>query len=154
MGRPPALTTEIAFFEGRRYTRAKGKAYFKSQTWDKELGRYVTRYLHREVWRATFGEIPAGHHVHHAKDHDHNEIGDLELLSHAEHSRLHGRRGNAGQFKANSERQRQALDQRYLNPRTLICKECGQEFQGFYRQWCSPLCKSRHHERLRPARAR
>src|SRR4051812_22475800 len=48
--------------------------------------------LHRKVWEYHNGEIPAGFHVHH-KDHNrsNNEIGNLALISKAEHMSLHSR---------------------------------------------------------------
>lgn len=53
---------------------------------------------HRLVWFEHHGDIPAGHEVHH-KDHDrsNNDIGNLELLTEAEHQAEHNQPGTLRQ---------------------------------------------------------
>ena len=62
--------------------------------WIQNSGRYFSarepvhgeRMLHRRVWAERKGPIPEGHEVHH-KDRDwrNSEIGNLELLTEADH---------------------------------------------------------------------
>jgi len=57
-------------------------------------GRYFQnkgRRLHRVVWRQYRGKIPKGHHVHHVDgDPSNNRMGNLKLVTPAEHRRIHG----------------------------------------------------------------
>lgn len=47
-------------------------------------------YLHRDIWKHRFGEIPEGFEVHHRDGNTHNnEIGNLQLLSQDEHKDAH-----------------------------------------------------------------
>lgn len=57
---------------------------------DKSVKPKRTRHLHRAVWEAEHGPIPAGHHIHHRDGNKlNNEISNLECLSHGEHQRHH-----------------------------------------------------------------
>lgn len=67
----------------RRYPNAKQSSH----------RRYFScagSFLHRDVWRATYGEIPKGFHVHH-KDGDpaNNDISNLECIAGRDHFALH-----------------------------------------------------------------
>lgn len=46
--------------------------------------------LHREIWKATHGPIPPGHHIHH-KDHDplNNNLDNLTCIPAGEHRKHH-----------------------------------------------------------------
>ena len=70
-------------FRGTRYywKRHGRGGYYKAVPGD---------YLHRDVWRATRGAIPAGHDVHHVdEDARNNRLSNLELLPEDVHRRLH-----------------------------------------------------------------
>ena len=48
------------------------------------------KYLHRLIYEEHYGEIPKNHFVHHKNENKlDNRIENLELISHAEHTRLH-----------------------------------------------------------------
>jgi hypothetical protein len=50
----------------------------------------VKRYLHRVIWEENFGKIPSGLIVHHKNgDKTDNRIENLEIMSRAEHNKLH-----------------------------------------------------------------
>lgn len=69
-------------------------------------GRSVSE--HRWVWEQANGPIPAGYLVHHRNgDKLDNRLENLELLTHAEHSRHHNDR----------------------HPRTKTCEVCGAEYE-------------------------
>lgn len=115
---------EEVIWEGRTYRRWPGhenrsqRVYFMATTAPRE-------YLHRAVYAAKVGPIPAGWHVHHV-DHDplNNDPSNLVAISPEEHAEHHGR----------------------LHPAVAAtCPECGTEFVGKrpWAKWCSSACKER-----------
>lgn len=76
---PLVLSPTVQVFGGRRYYLSG--AYF---------GRDGHR-LHRVVYAAAHGPIPAGQHVHHVNGDRHdNRLANLKLLDPGEHSAHHG----------------------------------------------------------------
>jgi endogenous inhibitor of DNA gyrase (YacG/DUF329 family) len=73
---PIVLDPLVQYFDGGLY-----------RLWPKE--RYYARggkRLHRDVWEAAFGPIPAGHHIHHRDGNpSHNAVANLELLPASQH---------------------------------------------------------------------
>lgn len=68
-------------------------------------GRKVS--YHRWVWEQAHGPIPPGMIVHHVDgDRRNNDLGNLRLMTHAEHARLHNDR----------------------HPRAKVCAACGAAF--------------------------
>lgn len=64
--------------------------YWRRDGYFRRLPKKGGHLLHRVVWEAERGPIPPGHHIHHVDgDRANNRIENLELLTHAEHSRLH-----------------------------------------------------------------
>jgi len=54
-------------------------------------GKWGNMFLHRYVWTQAKGEIPDGYDIHHIDfDKDNNDLSNLQMLTHEEHSRLHG----------------------------------------------------------------
>lgn len=50
----------------------------------------VKKYVHRVIWEEYFGKIPSGLIVHHKNGNkEDNRIENLEIMSRAEHSKLH-----------------------------------------------------------------
>jgi len=134
MDQPPAVVT----WDGRR--------------WYLNGGYYMARdgrLLHRAVYRHHFGEIPAGHDVHHMDEDKTNWAPEnLEALPRSEHLRKHRPRGVA----AWSKEQRQECSWQAwakVAPRDVTCQECGEVFQstGMRAKFCSAKCKCRHYER-------
>jgi hypothetical protein len=69
-------------------------------------GRSVSE--HRWVWEQAYGPIPLGYIVHHRNnDKLDNRLVNLELLTHAEHSRHHNDK----------------------HPRVKTCEACGAEYE-------------------------
>lgn len=86
---------ERAEFNGvvyRRYPDAKSysdRAYFRCSAGDKRK-HGINGSLHRDVWIATHGPIPDGHHVHHQDgDTSNNSLENLECLPAKEHAACH-----------------------------------------------------------------
>ena len=64
--------------------------------WNRWTGYYQSPYtnkkLHRVAWELASGPIPDGFDIHHI-DHDkrNNDLSNLEIISHGEHSAMHNR---------------------------------------------------------------
>lgn len=169
--------TEKVVYRGitfRRYPDSKRPAhrrYFRPGIADAERGIQA---LHQEVWKDHHGSIPPGMHVHHADgDWSNNDPGNLCLVTHAEHRRLHAAaladyngseqcrehleaiRPKAAEWHASEEGRRWHVEhgRRSWEGRTVFevsCEECSTPFftrhAGVVR-FCSELCYSRHRER-------
>ncbi len=155
----------------RRYPNAKrwsDRYYFRASSRYIKLG---IRYLHREVWKFHFGDIPDGFEVHH-KDNNtlNNSIDNLELLSKTDHLEHHSEtmpewrrewlRQNVltkAQPKAvnwhKSDEGREFhkhlgnLTWENKKPLTLVCEVCGTVFQTVAlhskTRFCSNKCRSK-----------
>lgn len=64
-----------------------GERYYLCSSYFQRRGKR----LHRAVWEHYRGKIPRGHHVHHHDgDPSNNRLGNLRLLTPAEHRAVHG----------------------------------------------------------------
>lgn len=79
----PLAPLPYVVFAGQKYTIKKSIGYFISTSDAHTL-------LHRDIWIAANGPIPAGMDVHH-KDEDkgNNKLSNLELISKAAHASHH-----------------------------------------------------------------
>src|ERR1700722_4176271 len=145
------MRVESVVFNGitfRRYPDSKNLSdarYFRPSS---GYYKHDIRYLHREVWKAHNGPIPAGHDVHH-KDHNtgNNDISNLEILPEFDHHSMHGKllewdpehlarirpltlewhRSEEGR-KWHAQHGIEAYTKR--QPRNYKCKQCGADFQS------------------------
>jgi hypothetical protein len=78
-------------WRGKKYYGISSSKYYMSSP--NRNGENKGKYLHREVWKWYFGEIPKGYVVHH-RDGDplNNSIENLECLSAEEHRLKHHHR--------------------------------------------------------------
>ena len=148
---------------GVRWHRYGGGYYERTVKAD---GRRWGERLHRAVWEAERGPIPSGWDVHH-KDDDkaNNSIGNLDLLPHADHLRIHGRR-NVGPFNdwsvvpqvevactdcGSPVRRQKDFDKavcikcqskraRERQKTEKSCANCGGYFRSFRGNYCSQRC--------------
>ena len=126
---------------------------WNGKTWHKKPGGsyYQTRLLlHRELWKAERGPIPAGFHIHHRDGDIHNNrIENLELLSSSDHNRLHCRE-KLDPYKdralaAAHEAARKNREERFRS-RQLTCVVCGEKYRSGARSpaaYCSVICMDR-----------
>lgn len=86
---PLRTIASLPFLEwnGRRFTLRENGYYAETS------GR--REYLHRAVWRAYKGPIPAGYDVHHRdEDKTNNHPDNFDLLTKSEHGKTHGFAGS------------------------------------------------------------
>ena len=101
-----------------RHVKFDGRVYRKNGKTD----YWVTSYsLHRDIWRFFFGEIPKGYDIHHSDlNHSNNDITNFELLTKAEHQKIH-----------------------FNQLKTFKCRVCGREFEAtrhYPYRFCSKVC--------------
>lgn len=149
-------------FNGIIFTPDK-KGYYRATT-------DFTLYLHRVVWEYHNTKIPDGYEIHHIDFYrSNNDISNLQLLTIAEHKKLHGefltdeqrvwRRTNLIQnaqpeavkwHKSAEGREwhRQLINQQHklgTFKHKLVCTNCGKSFIGekhTENTFCSGACKS------------
>lgn len=167
---PVVLDPLTQYFDGGLY-----------RTWPSQ--RYYSRggrLLHRDVWKAAFGEIPAGVHIHH-KDgvHINNQLSNLECVPagvhlHEELVKRHreGRctisaktRAAAAEWHRSEAgrlwHRRQAVQSKSWTKWKRVekpCVFCGKRIQALVRRgkinqkYCSEICKSKDYRKRRDAR--
>lgn len=141
-------------------SRRSDRVYFKGII-DGEL-----RYLHRHVWEKHHGPIPEGYHVHH-RDGDalNNDIGNLEIVTPKDHIEEHWTEERMEAARQHMDEIRELASAWHRSPEgrewhrihgkeswegrepvTLICDQCGEEFETLARhgntRFCSNSCKS------------
>lgn len=86
--------------------------------------------IHRDIWRYYCGEIPDGYEVHHKDlNPENNDISNLQILTRAEHRKLH-----QNMAKLHLER----------TFSTYTCENCGKTFKArtdSNRKFCSYKCR-------------
>lgn len=113
-------------FAGRRYFHDRQTGYYRT---DAKKGD--REYLHRAMWKATYGNIPHGWHVHHRDgDTNHNDLTNFECLPMTEH-----------------------VHQRHKRMVSGNCLYCGTPFTRRHIGWkpvyCSTACSTRFHNERR-----
>lgn len=92
--RPKPKPLPAIVFKGRKYTM-RNTGYYGATEGDRGL-------LHRHMWEAVNGPIPAGYDIHHKDENKTNNVlENFECLPKAEHTRLYSTRCN--QFNHNCE---------------------------------------------------
>ena len=155
------------FFDGIKFTSPTQDGYYKHQG--------LRLFMHRYVWEYYNGPIADGYEVHH-KDFNkaNNDIDNLQLLSVAEHRKLHAdlltqeqrewKRHNMNTVVHEAAKawhkskeghewhvkhgKKTAQNQRIFHN---VCIVCGQEFDSKRRvaKYCSGACKQKHRRRTK-----
>lgn len=151
-------------FDGIKFTLGKDTGYYRHST---------TRiYMHRYVWEFYNGKIPKGYEIHHIDfDRGNNDISNLQLVSRAEHRKIHAdlltdeqrewkrqnlnknARPKAIEWHKSDEGTKWHSEQiKHMHEicafkRNLICTNCGKEYVGEIHKnggnaFCSNTCKS------------
>lgn len=98
---------------------------------------------HKYIWEQEYGPVPEGYIIHH-KDEDklNNSLDNLELLTKAEHMRLHKSTGITWEYYAcpvcGIEFRKRASTMRIARKRGYPGPYCGKSCAGFARgkDWC------------------
>jgi len=117
----PAISID---YNGVKFWKTTGDGYWRRKG----------RYLHREVYSGTYGNIPHGWHVHHIDNNrDNNRIDNLKAMPGREHNSRHTRTDGVDRA------------QYLIKPRSLICAQCGTEAikRNTQARYCSPECRMR-----------
>lgn len=152
--------TKTIVFDSIKFTRDDKTGYYLHST--------LRLRLHRHVWTYHNGTIPKGYEVHHIdEDKSNNDISNLQLLTKAEHMRLHSNKRAAMHYdrivknlnenarpKAtewhksdegrawHKEHYESMKDSLYEKTET-VCEQCNDVFDGIsHSRFCSNKCKS------------
>lgn len=117
------------------YQKFNGVLYRKNNH-----GHYSTgQGIHQVVYRYYCGEIPTGYEIHHKdKNKSNNDIFNLQILTKAEHQKLHNQKGNVLVRKEEI---------------TTTCANCGKIFstrrRGIIKFCCKKCSDEYHYNRLK-----
>lgn len=126
--------------------------------------------LHIYVWEKYNGTVPDGYHIHHIDfDKSNNDISNLQLMKQFDHLSLHGKynpeqkRANLLKYAVPASKEWHASEEGHEwhvkhakevaektfaeKTTTLVCKNCGEEFQAYdvcskRNDFCSGKCKA------------
>lgn len=152
---------KVAMFNGLRFIRDDSSGYYLNST------RRLR--LHRAVYEFHYGTIPEGYDIHHIDfDKENNEVSNLQLLTSAEHMKIHGENlsderkaimrenllANALPAAADWHKSDAGRDwhkvhylqtrDRMKQKRQITCRCCQKEFQGYANSiFCSERCRGR-----------
>lgn len=130
---------------GKPHPKAKihmsGDGYPTWHWWDPSIKNNRMKAVHIWVWEQHYGPLPDGHDVHHRNENKEDyRVGNLELLTHGGHQRVHAEM----KFKDGKK----------------LCRDCGEwkpldQFQkrpkkarGLYLSYCK-ACKSKRDKEYR-----
>lgn len=156
------MMQKVVTFRGCKYTLCNPGPYYRANNWNRK--KHGPSNLHRAVWTYYRGEIPEGFNVHHIDgDRTNNKLSNLELIGHADHSRMHAfERHKNGTLRPPGQLCRDnAADELRHRPKAwfkkngkaawktrvwhdLICTECGKPYQSPYpnkSKFCHLNCK-------------
>jgi len=128
----PPLTVKILDAEHQEFL---GLVYRKYK------GRYRRngKKLHREVWKAFNGEIPAGYDIHHIDlNLDNNDISNLQCLPKSVHRELHAKL-------------RTGQPHNKVIKEIFQCEVCGKQYEAFNtsrNRFCSTACQNKYFRKV------
>lgn len=162
------MSVKTQYFNGLKFTRTSENGYYRNAVTHERMHRYVWKYYN--------GDIPEGYEVHHIDgDKANNDISNLQLLTVAEHRKLHANnltdeqrewyrnnmnekvRPAAIEWHKSAEgsewHKKQIAWQREAGvfKQELICSNCGKSFIGEKKgdnAFCSNACKSAYRRKM------
>src|SRR5690606_38896634 len=101
----------VVVFNGIKFRRYPDSTRRPDRVYYRPSSNYIKRgvgALHQEIWKAHYGPIPPGFHVHHKDGNPlNNDIANLQLLPVSTHMAMHGADGGqAARQYLNKARQR------------------------------------------------
>jgi hypothetical protein len=170
----PVFERDEVVFNGIKFRRYPNSNSWADRNYYRPASNHICRgigHLHREVWKATHGEIPDGYEIHHVDGNTlNNSIDNLECLTKAEHLALHAGllpewkrkwltenlrlnvRPKASNWHQSDEGREWHSHLGYWSwvgrePITLVCELCTTPFETLDRKtdtrFCSNKCKAR-----------
>lgn len=160
---------EVVVFNGVRFRRypdsphRTDRCYFTPGIAERKAG---IEHLHREIWKAEHGLIPAGHHIHHRDGNPlNNDIDNLACLSPKDHKAEHWTEERSRAQREHAEAIRPLTVEWHRSPEGRAwhrqhgreawakrqglerqCDQCGQSFDSITRRdndrFCSNKCKT------------
>ncbi|EQK42759.1 HNH endonuclease family protein [[Clostridium] bifermentans ATCC 638] len=150
--------------DGMKFTATGGKKYHYNSG--------IRKHLHQYIWEKTNGPIPKGHEIHHIDlDANNNDISNLQLLTIAEHKKIHkelswneerrewarnnlieNARPKASEWHGSDEgkewhrKHYEKYKDKIQQKQKYICECCGNEFEAIKKpnnRFCSNNCKSK-----------
>ena len=169
-----AMKSEVIEFNGIKFRRYPDSPHMQHRKYYKPHAGHIkngVQSLHTEIWKAKYGPIPAGYHVHH-KDGDtlNNDLSNLECISAAEHAAKHREeRSRYGKSPANQPgldaareaakawhaspagkawHKQHAKEFKFGNPtpQPVVCQHCGKTFRTrapHRAMYCNYICRQR-----------
>ena len=168
------IKSECLEFNGikfRRYPNSKNLAHRSYYRPNSTHARNGIGALHQEIWKAKYGTIPEGFHIHHIDMNTlNNTLENLTCIPEKEHLRLHDiewlkRPGNKEKRLTHMAMIREKATEWHRSeagrewhsahakegwvkivPKTLKCIECGEEFESPFKNtlYCSDKCGERY----------
>lgn len=167
------MKKETIVYREKKYNRYpdSNRRHLRVYFWRHDKWKLPPFALHRQIWIDNKGEIPKGYIIHH-KDNNplNNEIENLELMLHGDHTKIHSKEPERlKQLQNNGRKQTERLKlslKKYKNskkgrefyskntkgsilsilPQKKECLECKIQFSFFIKQpvkFCSKLCGAR-----------
>jgi hypothetical protein len=93
MPRKTSATTDTVTFNGIKFNRYPNSKNRSDRKYYRPAANYIRQgicYLHQEIWKAAYGPIPEGHHIHHIDRNPlNNHIDNLESKPSGSHLSEH-----------------------------------------------------------------
>lgn len=173
------MKKETIIYKNKKYNRypESKRRQLRVYYWRHDKWKESPVALHRQIWIDNHGDIPKGFVIHHKDDNPlNNDISNLEMISHGDHTRLHSKKPkrqkqlkenaikNLPKLKKACEEYKQSKEGKeffkknvsnsihYKIPRKKKCLECKEIFTYKIKnevKYCSKLCGSRYRRKLK-----
>ena len=160
------MRSETIEWDGHRWNRYPDSERRSDRVYFKRSIKGGTAWLHREIWKSAYGEIPKGFHIHHKDGNTlNNSLDNLVCLSVKEHRHEHPLVGEQYEKQlVHLEEIREKTKAWHASPEGIewhrkhakefhwgvpdlpekACEHCGKLFKPktYHEKFCSNACKS------------